>query len=66
MCIIRYMYVCVCVYIYINFLKKNLYKLDIVLYKFVNMFIICQIVICNLLIIEIVHFVVKLKSVYNF
>ena len=60
------MYVCVCVYIYINLKKKNLYKLDIVLYKFVNMFIICQIVICNLLIIEIVHFVVKLKSVYNF
>ena len=55
-----------CVYIYKFFKKKNLYKLDIVLYKFVNMFIICQIVICNLLIIEIVHFVVKLKSVYNF
>ena len=60
------LYVCVCVYIYKFFKKKNLYKLDIVLYKFVNMFIICQIVICNLLIIEIVHFVVKLKSVYNF
>ena len=50
-----YMYTCIKIY---------LFRFDIRLFKFVNKFIIYQIIFCNLLIIPIVHFMVKI--IYHF